>query len=224
MYHYVYLLINTITGHKYIGKRSCNIHPNLDTSYMGSSRYVPKEQCDKIILSLHSSSKLALDEEIRLHNLYEVGINPDFYNKAKQTSTSFDTTGIKTKMKPETKVKIGLANKGVSKTLTNEQREKLKAHLAKFRTPEVRKKASTTLSIQGSNKGIKNSQFTPWYISTPTVTHLFLNIPKNTKAIQDGFKSPKHYVDLQRKLKGSIKHRVYGTITAIGNLPKQYKI
>lgn len=224
MYHYVYLLINTTTNHMYIGKRSCNIHPDLDTAYMSSSKHVPKEQCDKIILSLHSSSQEALEEEIRLHNLYDVGINPMFYNKAKQTSISFDTTGISIPMKPEIKVKISLSNKGVKKTLTHEQREKLKVHLAQFRTSAVRKKASETLIARGSNKGTNNSQFTPWYISTPTVTHLFLNISKNSKAIQDGFKSPKHYVDLQRKFKGELKHKVYGTITAIGNLPKQYKI
>ena len=160
MYHYVYLLINTTTGDKYIGKRSCTVHPDLDTAYMGSSKYVPKEQCDKIILSLHTSSKAALDEEIRLHNLYNVGVDPTFYNKAKQTSTSFDTTGIKTSMKPETKLKIGLSSKGVKKTLTFEQQEKQKAHLAKFRTAEVRKKASTTLIARGSNKGIKNDDTT----------------------------------------------------------------
>ena len=31
--------------------------------------------------------------EIKLHNKFNVGVNESFYNKVKQTSTGFDTTG-----------------------------------------------------------------------------------------------------------------------------------
>ena len=34
-----------------------------------------------------------LNEEIRLHNLYDVGKNPNYYNKSKQTSKSFSMNG-----------------------------------------------------------------------------------------------------------------------------------
>ena len=223
MYYYTYLLTNRITGMKYIGKRTSKILPILDTSYMGSSKHVPIAECDKIILSEFSNHLDLVNEEIRLHNLFDVAKNAEFYNRAKQTSTKFDTTGVKFIRSEEHKINISNATTGVKKTLTPEQRQTNKQRLATYHTPEIRAKAATTLKNNESNKGTKNSSFRPWYISTATVTYLFLDISKIEKALCDGF-AKKHYVDLQRKLTGLHKHKLYGQITAIGNLPKQYKI
>lgn len=210
---------------QYIGKRSSIVPPNEDTTYMGSSRYVPKAECTKTILSTYATALEAVKEEIRLHSYYNVAVNPMFYNRAKQTSTKFDTTGYTFNLTQEQKDKLSRSSKGTPKTLTKEQREDLKNHLAKFRTKETRAKAASTLKTNGANKGIKNSQFEPWYISTETVTHLFYSITKAEKAALDGFKNVKHYVDIQRKFLGTPhKHKIYGTITAIGSIPKQCKI
>ena len=38
--------------------------------------------------------KKAAQHEIDLHNLFDIAVNPNFYNKAKATSTGFDTSGI----------------------------------------------------------------------------------------------------------------------------------
>jgi hypothetical protein len=221
MYCYTYLLINENNGMMYIGKRQSRLLPDLDTSYMGSSRHVPKEECDKIILSEFSTSLEATEDEIRLHSMYDVATNPKFYNRAKQTSTKFDTTGTTFTMTKQHCENISKATKGVKKTLTPEQRQLNKDRLTSYRTPEVRAKAAASLKANGSNKGIKNSQFKPWYISTDTVTHLFFDISKNEKSIKDGYKSKKHYTDLQRKLTSAgTNHRLYGRITAIGDIPK----
>ena len=225
MYYYTYLLINPITDRMYIGQRHCKCHPNDDIDYMSSSKYVPKNECDKIVLSIFTTSEDALKEEIRLHAKYDVAVNPNFYNKAKQTSIKFDTTGTTFKLSKAHRQSISKATTGVSKTLTKKQRDALKCRISKIHTSKIREKAAATLRKNGSNAGIKNSQFSPWYISTEKVTYLFLSISKYEKAIQDGFKSKKHYIDLQRKLKGNKhRHKIYGNITAIGNLPKQYKI
>ena len=225
MYYYTYLLINVNNDMLYVGKRQSRCLPEEDTSYMSSSKYVPKEECDKIILTVHATPEEAIEEEIRLHELYNVAANPQFYNKAKQTSKKFDTTGFRFNLTQEQKDKISKSNTGVSKTLTPEQRRTNKQRLSQYLTPEIRKKAADSLKKNGSNKGIKNSQFTPWYISTPTVTHLFTDVSKNEKSIQDGYINKKHYTDLQRKLTPQgVKHRVYGHIVSIGTLPKQYKI
>ena len=225
MYYYTYLLTNIHNGMQYIGKRQCSCLPNEDTAYMGSSKYVPKEECTKQILQVFTSHKEAVLDEIRLHDLYDVGVNPNFYNRAKQTSIKFDTTGFRFNLTPEQRKKISESSKGTPKTLTDEQRATNKARLATYHTPEIKAKAAASLKRNGSNKGIKNSQFTPWYISTPTVTHFFLDISKNEKSLQDGFKNKKHYTDIQRKLTPvGLKHRVYGHIMAIGKLPQQYKI
>lgn len=93
-YHYVYLLINPTNDMMYIGKRSCDCLPNDDTKYMSSSKYVPKEECDKLILEEFSTATEAIEYEKKLHEQFDVGVNPSFYNKSKQTSTGFDTTGI----------------------------------------------------------------------------------------------------------------------------------
>lgn len=46
------------------------------------------------IIKIFTNRNDALELEIRLHNKFDVGQNPLFYNKAKQTSTGFDMTGI----------------------------------------------------------------------------------------------------------------------------------
>lgn len=225
LYFYVYKLTNVENGMQYIGKRNSLVPPDKDITYMGSSKYVPKDECIKTILSVHTTALEATEEEIRLHNYYDVAVNPMFYNRSKQTSTKFDTTGLTFHLTQEQKDKLSKSSRGTPKTLTEEQRENNKKHLAKYRTKEIHAKASATLKVNGSNKGVKNSQFEPWYISTETVTHLFFSITKAEKAVLDGFKNVKHYVDIQRKLTGAPhKHRIYGNITAIGSIPKQCKI
>lgn len=99
-HHYVYILIDTQPEDSrkfYIGVRSCTCNPE-DDNYIGSSKSMTDEQksrCDKLILEEFSSREEALNYEILLHNKFDVGINPMFYNKSKQTSTGFDTTGMK---------------------------------------------------------------------------------------------------------------------------------
>ena len=145
MYHYVYLLIHESTELFYIGARSSTVSPE-DDPYMSSSS-LGKEycsNCDKLILQEFTTRKEAVAYEIFLHNSFDVGINPKFFNKAKQTSTKFDIAGnkeigkkisasnkgrvpwIKGKRNPyskETLYKIGSANRG--KKLSQEQRNKM---------------------------------------------------------------------------------------------------
>jgi hypothetical protein len=88
---------------------------------MSSAKTVSKEykqNCTKSILKTFKARKEALAHEIYLHNLFEVAINPAFFNAAKQTSTGFDTTGIPMhkyrsyKMTDETKKQISNKLKG----------------------------------------------------------------------------------------------------------------
>jgi len=107
MYHYTYLLISKLDGRLYIGARTSKVPPEEDT-YMSSAKTVSKEykrNCTKSILKTFFTRKEALMHEIYLHNLFEVSTNPEFFNKAKQTSTKFDTTGVK--LTKEHKAKVG---------------------------------------------------------------------------------------------------------------------
>lgn len=104
MYYYVYRITNKALKKHYYGKRTSKIPPALDLGikYFSSSsdKAFIKDQKDfrekykyKIVRCC-TSPFAAVALEIRLHNMFNVGLNPNFYNKAKQTSTKFDTTGI----------------------------------------------------------------------------------------------------------------------------------
>lgn len=90
--HYVYQITYN-TGKKYIGVRSCTCNIEEDT-YMGSAFNLPKEAvigC-KEVLSTHLTREEAMQEEIRLHALYDVKDNDDFYNQCNATSTKFQVS------------------------------------------------------------------------------------------------------------------------------------
>ena len=225
MYHYTYLLINRTTLMMYIGKRSCNCLPELDVHYKGSSKYVPKDECTKVVLRTFASSLEATTHEIELHNIFNVAINSMFYNRSKQTSTKFDTTGMSNKHSDLTKTRLSAAKRGVIPNWSSEGKQVILSNLAKSRTPEARAKAAHTLSTNGSNKGTSNSQFKPWYISTATVTHLYYDISKSELSTQHGHYH-KYYADVQKVFNRNktIMTKAYGIITDMGLLPKEYKI
>lgn len=99
-YHYVYEIVNSKENKSYIGSRTTKKVPELDTQYWSSSDLVKAlvkehpEDFIKIILCKFTTRKRAVAFEIFLHNYFDVARNPAYYNKAKQTSTKFDTTGL----------------------------------------------------------------------------------------------------------------------------------
>ena len=101
MNNYVYLITNITNDIKYIGVRSCRCDPIDDINYWSSSKYVKEAITEhginnftKSIIVVFDTREEAVNEEIRLHKLYDVAINENYYNKAIQTSTSFDTSGV----------------------------------------------------------------------------------------------------------------------------------
>ncbi len=105
--HYVYKIINdcpTDQRKYYIGVRSTHHQdPNNDTNYRSSSKHLKQalkeighKNFSKEILSVWETRELANDEEIRLHELYDVARNPEYYNKAKAHSKRFCTEGMTT--------------------------------------------------------------------------------------------------------------------------------
>ena len=156
-YHYVYQIIELNTNKKYIGSRSSNILPSFDigNKYFSSSRDKEflknqKENPSNYkyeVLSIFESREDALTEEVRLHALYNVGINEEFINRAKQTATKFITNpwnkGKSTPLKGKTyeeiygeeiakelKEKRRLAKLGT--IIMDEQKEKQKQSIKKY--------------------------------------------------------------------------------------------
>ena len=93
MNHYVYHSYEE-WGREYIGCRSCDCLPEEDTKYFGSFRDKTFKPTGKAILFVCETRKEAAEIEIELHDFFDVAVNPQFANKAKATSTKFDTTGV----------------------------------------------------------------------------------------------------------------------------------
>ena len=118
-------------GRGYIGKRSCDCLPEEDIEYFGSFKDATFKPTRKIILrSDYANAKELAEDEIILHDFYDVAKNPHFANQAKQTSTGFDRTG--TKITEETRLKLsesrlGERNHMFGKTVvhTKETKEKM---------------------------------------------------------------------------------------------------
>lgn len=165
MNHYTYKITYT-TGKYYIGVRSCKCEPRDDTSYLGSSKHTPNELVLlKEILSIFKTRKEAIQHEIYLHNKYDVATNEMFYNKAKQTSTKFDTTGTKNRVfTEEHRKKIALASTGRIKSL--EERMKLSnSKKGKKRGPmSEENKLKISLANKGTEPWSKGKSFDNDYI------------------------------------------------------------
>lgn len=101
MNHYTYMVQTPSVAGKcmYIGVRSCEVEPEMD-SYMGSSKpllsWLSKTSgaAVKIVLARWPTRAEAMAHEIFLHDCFDVGPNKSFWNQAKATSTFFDVTGL----------------------------------------------------------------------------------------------------------------------------------
>lgn len=87
-YHYTYLLIG-LDRRFYIGVRSCECLPEED-KYMGSFKDKTFKPISKHIQQVFETREEAITHEIELHNKFEVALDNNFANKAKQTSVKFD--------------------------------------------------------------------------------------------------------------------------------------
>ena len=103
MYHYTYRITNKVEPKHYYGARTFIIHPSQDLGIKYFSSSTDKEFItDQIsnpenfkykIIKIFETREEALALEIKFHTKFNVGMNESFYNKAKQTSTRFDTSG-----------------------------------------------------------------------------------------------------------------------------------
>ena len=111
IYHYVYRISNILENKHYYGSRTSQKEPynDLGKKYYSSSRdkifikdqkQSPQNYKYKII-KIFNSKQLALECEIKLHNKFDVKSNENFYNKANQKMSGFDTTGSTNKLLSE---------------------------------------------------------------------------------------------------------------------------
>lgn len=158
-FHYVYRITNTVDRKYYYGVRSSKCHPKEDNYWSSSKSLKPliKENPDqfiKKIVKMFRDRVDAINYEICLHDKFDVGANPKFYNKAKQMATGHGfsyQSNLNKKLSEKTKRKISKANKGVNhplfgKTPTEETRKKIsKSSKGKAVTKEARQNISKAL-------------------------------------------------------------------------------
>lgn len=216
MYHYTYLLKDKHSNMKYIGVRSCYCLPKDDTAYWGSSKHLPTDvhlTHKKRVLSIFKTRKEAVSHEIFLHEKYQVSTNPLFYNKAKQTSTGFDTSGIplseerkqnisnklKGRKKPEGHgANVSASTKGIPKSLEHRlncsKAQKRHASKPDYINPRknvqltdlTKQRISQSKKANGNSKGVTNPRFSPWFITINGTRYEYANKTKSDFALENG--------------------------------------
>lgn len=103
-YHYLYRITNLVEQKHYYGIRTSKDilpHQDLGVKYFSSStdkefisdqKEHPENYRYKVILIIDTRKRVA-ELEIKLHNKFNVGDNPKFYNRIIQTSFGLDPTG-----------------------------------------------------------------------------------------------------------------------------------
>jgi hypothetical protein len=157
MYHFVYLSFeDTLGGRNYIGKRST---PSLNDGYLGSfsdDSFVPT---DRIILGYYKTTEAAVRAEIQFQRVFNVVEDPQFVNRAFQTSEKFhyDRTGEKHPHTDETKRKLRKPKpESVKQKLRGQKRsEETRRKISEAAKNRVRKPHSeeTKRKIGDSNRG-----------------------------------------------------------------------
>lgn len=104
IYRYVYRITNTKEKKHYYGKHTTKIIPvkEIGIKYFSSSRCKEFMNDQKLnpqnykykIIKLCSSKEELVALESKLHNKFNVGRNPNFYNKVNQTINGFDSSGL----------------------------------------------------------------------------------------------------------------------------------
>ena len=159
-YHYVYRITNIKHKKHYYGVRSSKIKPinDLGIKYFSSStdkQFIIDQKNNPqnykyIIVLEFNSRKEALELEVRLHNKFNVCSNKSFYNKSRQTSNKFDTTGLKFTLSEDAKKKI-------SKALKNKPKSKTHIENAAKNGMRGRKQSENAKKLMSINKtGDKN--------------------------------------------------------------------
>ncbi len=183
--HYTYQITNTKIQRHYIGVRSCEETPDIGVGYFSNSRdeEFMKEQKNNpqsfvyFVLREFDTRKEAVQHEIYLHNINDVAINPKYYNKSKQTSTGFDTTGISYEDHPK-----GMKGKSHSKETKLIQSQKNKEYWS-TRVHPTKGVSSWNLGLEFSDSAKKNmSESTKEYYKTNTIH----NKDTGRKVIIDG--------------------------------------
>lgn len=212
-HNYVYLITEISTNMKYIGVRSCDteIIDDLGNKYKSSSTNIDfinrqdayREDYSYQVLGDYETRKEAINEEMRLHHLYNVDTNQEYYNKVKSQSYNFDACN---------KVVVRDVYGNTYQVSKNDER---------YLLGDLVSVSKGTVSVKDTNnKTLKVSVQDPRYLSgelVSTSTGIVAVKDKNNK----NMRVP---IDDQRYLSGELKHIMHDTISVKDELGNNYKV
>ena len=218
MNHYCYLLTFP-NGMLYVGARSTDLAPNLDTTYLGSGKHLPDNRHDnrnlisKVILKTFATREELMDYE-RTYILNNDCVNsPNWYNVR---SATYDRHGEEP------------WNKGKATGLNSHVQTFKDRYCNGYRTPaqvegakRMREKLTGVPNPNKGRKGTDNNGFKPWYSISPEGVYTeYLDKTKQEFAVELGV-TPRqlthrfHYTNEHKEAKTKpLKGWVFG------NLPK----
>jgi hypothetical protein len=179
MWHIVYLSYESLrTGRDYIGKRSTL---NLYDGYLGSYTDPSFRPDSRIILGYYKTSQAAIAAEIQWQRVFQVATDPQYANRAYQTSEGFECVGHT----EETKQKISDSLSGEKHFFFGKERpdhsEKMKANNPSKR-PEVAEKISQ--SMRGDNHHNKRPEMRQKISQVMTGYRWWTNGSTSTRALE----------------------------------------
>lgn len=190
MKHYTYkITVEAPTDSRkyYIGVRSCLCAPESDAKYFGSSRHLRAwiiengaQSLRKEVLAVFETRVEAVAHEVYLHEKFQVSTDVEFFNRAKQKTTGFDTAGCLgprngVRHTEESKQKNRMAhlgrpawNKGMKmpkefcEAVSKRMKGRVGAHAGKTLNAEWR------ANLSASRTGSKSNTFSPWCLVDPS--------------------------------------------------------
>lgn len=178
----------------YIGLRTSNIEPEKDLGYLyfssSTDSIFMKDQFERPsnfkyqVLNVFDNRLDAINDEMRLHELYDVAFNPMFYNKQKQGAHTIDFTGQN--HNEESKIKIGAASK--DRGISDKARENLKWHSKNRKRTEEEKKKMSEAKLGNNNAAGERSD------------EVKRKISEGKKGKESSFKGKTHSIDSKKKM------------------------
>jgi len=180
MNHYAYLLTFT-DGMRYIGARSTTLPPELDASYLGSGRSLPKDRHDlrnvtKTILASFLTREELMEYEESFIKLNECTTSQGWYNL--RTATNDRHGSVPWNAGLSTPVGATFSETYSRRYKGNRSPAMIKAHAAT---------AEKNRGVKNPAKGHKsttNCAFTPWYYITPAGEYVEVHDKTKTEAAE----------------------------------------
>ena len=172
MYHYVYIITNTVLNKYYIGSRTSNITPDKDLGIIYFSSSTDKsfiedqktncQNYDYKVIAILDTRKKANELESKLHFIHDVKNNSKFYNKANATESFFDWWSDEARSCSAERVK-GKNNPMYGKNFSESHRHKMSLSKIGKPRPEQFKKQMSVIMSGADNPNAKKANIYDYY-------------------------------------------------------------